>query len=231
MDRPILFSGPLVRALLDGRKTQTRRVFKLPTKGIYERKDMGGWAPTINGGGGSFTIAKDGTRVPAPETTGIWHQTTGRCLDAPYQIGDRLWVREAWQTESAYDDLSPAELGGEEQVRYDADGAHQTWGYPAISKIGRFRQGMHMPRWASRLTLTVTEVRVQRLQDIGEADAIAEGCYQQDHANPCQNPGIKGFYYTWQSINAKRGHGWDTNPWVVAVTFTVAKHNIDVAPA
>ena len=269
-DRPILFSAPMVRALLDGRKTMTRRVLRLPTKTlsggpIYERKDMGGWEPTTNGGGGSFTVARDGSRVLSRETVGIWHRTTGVCLDVPYQVGDRLYVREAWRSEVAYDDLSPAAMGGEEPLRYEADGSHQTWGYPAMSKVGRLRQGIHMPRWASRLTLTVTDVRVQRLQDISEADAIAEGIVWQEptaedrawalaRASDGEGDGsIEGvwlapgtrqgygarpnapkwggtpefaFRLLWDSLNADRGFGWETNPWVVALTFTVEKRNI-----
>lgn len=251
-DRPILFSGPMVRALLAGTKTQTRRVFKLPTKGIYERKDMGGWAATTNGGGNSFTIARDGTRTPAPETVGIWHQTTGRCLNAPYQAGDRLYVREVCRAEEL--------ASGQDGVRYIADDAFDPiantvaaadrWsdlfhygGKRPSGMSGRNVPGMHMPRWASRLTLTVTEVRVQRLQEISEEDAEAEGI---ERISLCGVPGgswksydpkhaphvgwvlaVQSYQSLWNSLNDARGFGWDANPWVVAVSFTVERRNID----
>lgn len=233
MDRPILFSSPMVRALLAGTKSQTRRVFKLPTKGIYERKDMGSWAPTTNGGGGSFTIGRDGTRTPAPETVGIWHRTTGRCLNAPYQVRDRLYVREAWRAGMARDRITPRDLQPGSFVAYEADGPHD-----CEAVHGRFRQGMHMPRWASRLTLIVSEVRVQRLQDIDEADARAEGITSDQHDDGRSIfpvPGhddyastAKGAYRKlWNGLNESRGFGWETNPWCIAVSFSVIKQNID----
>jgi len=253
-DRPILFSAPMVRALLDGRKTMTRRVLRLPTKTlsggpIYERKDMGGWEPTTNGGGGSFTVARDGSRVLSRETVGIWHRTTGVCLDVPYQVGDRLWVRESI-------DKVCTDPGDEVHYMADWDGDARGLGW---------RPSIHMPRWASRLTLTVTDVRVQRLQDISEADAQAEGIVWQEptdddrawaRARAADGEGdgsIEGvwiapgtrqgygarpnapewgptpefaFRLLWDSLNARRGFGWDDNPWVVALTFTVEKRNI-----
>lgn len=230
-DRPILFSGPMVRALLDGRKTQTRRVWKLPTKGIYTRPDMGGWAPTINGGGGSFTIGRDGTKIPVPEKIGIWHQTTGRCLNAPYQIGNRLWVREEWGTTSDLSGVAPSNLPRDARIFYQPRTS-----YPAHDPFqSRVRASMHMPRWASRLTLTVADVRVQRLQEIIEADAVAEG-FPNAWAIPHRDkPGaplietnpVRWFSDLWDSLNAKRGFGWEENPWVVAISFSVERRNID----
>lgn len=216
-DRPILFSAPMVLALLAGTKTQTRRVMSPQPSGIA-----------------SATRFMNASWELAPESN--------RCsvdFKAPrFAVGDRLYVREAWQTHAAYDDISPAAMGGDEAIRYAADGAHQTWGYLAISKIGRFRQGMHMPRWASRLTLTVTDLRVQRLQEISESDAVAEGC------PVCTIPGTLGhplcqvgfnemgtplFWYRklWNHLNDARGFGWDSNPWVAAVSFMPERRNID----
>lgn len=181
-DRPIIFSAPMVRALLDGRKTQTRRVLK-PWPGMQS-----GWltmeslhrAPTcylceVNGHLGAQM------QHPLAGTTQVYGDVDPMSplgwVRLPYAPGDRLYVREHWRTASAYDDLAPSEMGGEEPVRYEADASWQTWGWGApLRSHGRFRQGMHMPRWASRLTLTVTEIRVQRLQEISEADAMAEGC-------------------------------------------------------
>lgn len=200
-DKPILFSRPMVRAILDGRKTMTRRVLNpLPRRTIF------------------FD----------PKTAGLDQFQPPR-----YAIGDRLYVREAWRTHAEYDDMSPAAMGGDEPIEYQADGAHQTWGYPAISKIGRVRQGMHMPRWASRITLIVTDVRVQRLQEISEGDAEAEGWPPPDERATTGIAEIKDAYpigwfaWLWDSLNDKRGYGWGANPWVAALTFDVIKQNID----
>lgn len=231
-DRPILFSGPMVRALLAGTKTQTRRVIK--DQSLYRD-------------------TPEQTREIVGETAEVWTGFMGwqfmstalanrgmcgkGCLPA-YAVGDRLYVREAWKTHAAYDDIPPAAMGGDEAILYEADGAHQTWGYPAISKIGRFRQGMHMPRWASRLTLTVTDVRVQRLQDISERDAVAEGIEQHGRFYSAPKAdwddafvdAVSAYRFLWDGLNADRGFGWDVNPWVVAVTFTVQRRNIDQVP-
>ncbi|RWO29633.1 MAG: hypothetical protein EOS10_22595 [Mesorhizobium sp.] len=234
-DRSILFSGPMVRALLAGTKFQTRRVIDFPSiDKVVEFVRIG--------------FERD-TGVPIYEMkdAGDQHlfQPTGKHLQTPhwsprFAVGDRLYVREAWRSHAAYDDISPAAMGGDEAILYVADDAHQTWGYPAITKLGRFRQGMHMPRWASRLTLAVTDVRVQRLQDIREADAIAEGCPISTIPGTIGHPlcqvgfnemGTPIFWYRklWNNLNADRGFGWETNPWVVAVTFTVERRNIDEA--
>lgn len=207
-DRPIIFSASMVKALLEGRKSQTRRVLKLPKRThsggpIYERPDMGGWAATTIGGGGCFTVGRDGRRLPVPERPAIWHQTTGVVMALPFDVGDRLWVRETWKPGAWRDDgrvaidyrASP-ELTNTPWVNLPADcdwddvwlnwteelrragskpdeyGVHH-W-EPGKSPM-RWRSPATMPIWASRLTLTVNSVRVQRLQDVTEADAMAEG--------------------------------------------------------
>ncbi|WP_182912758.1 hypothetical protein [Paracoccus onubensis] len=229
-DKNLLFSGPMVRALLDGRKTQTRRVLKLPTKThndgpIYEHPKMGGWAAgTIGGKGCYLDPAKT---IPAPERTCIWHQTTGTTMLPSYAPGDRLWVREAF----SYDSLD-----------VDREGVLPPWywadGNPSSGDFTRPKPSIHMPRWASRLTLIVTDVRVQRLQEINEADAVAEGiegdgqgawrCYLPEPKNQTHwSCPRESFRTLWDSLNAKRGYGWDVNPWVCAVTFTVHRMNID----
>ncbi len=190
-DRPIMFSSAMVQALLDGRKTQTRRVLN-------------------------------------PQPIGFdWHDL--KCKPR-FAVGDRLWVREAWKSHGGYDDLSPADMGGDEAIIYVADGAHQTWGYPGITKIGRLRAAMHMPRWASRLTLIVTDVRVQRLQDISEQDALAESmdfeAFKRGEAKG--NDAISSYAILWDSLNGHRqACAWSDNPWICAVSFTVQKTNID----
>lgn len=177
-DRPILFSGPMVRALLDGRKTMTRRVLE-------------------------------------PETLGA-----DEAIRIPYSLRDRLWVRETWAERL---------LGEAASYRADVQDAPIAW-----------RPSIFMPRWASRLTLIVTDVRVERVQEISEEDARAEGCFK-GHAsgrvfNDRTSMRLGGdewssardwFADLWDSLNASRGHGWDANPWVAALTFDVHHRNID----
>jgi hypothetical protein len=252
-DRPIPFTSSMVQALLSGRKTQTRRVLKLPTKThsggpIYERPDMGGWAITTHGGEGVFAIGKDGRRYTPPERVGLWHQTTGTCVAAPFAVGDRLYVREDYYQRGHWQRVEGAQTKG----------GKQKWAFvPADNVIlfeapDSFRKGRHhhdpatiawhkrlgrfMPRWASRLTLTVTDVRGERLQDISETDAIAEGLAPAPMANDMRwkitedgawlyDDPVKAYSSLWDSINGLGA--WDANPWIVAVTFTVRKGNID----
>lgn len=204
-ERPIPFSAPMVRALLEGRKTQTRRIIKLPTKGIYEHPKMGGWEPTAVGGGGCFRLRKDGTHEPVPEMVGIWHRTRGICIAAAYQPGDVLWVRETWRSAS----MQPND------VIYRADG----------ESLMAWRSSSNMPRWASRVTLRVTDVRVQRLQEISEEDARAEGCpvtwdgkpYDPPKSDSWQGYGRYSFCLLWNSIHGPGA--WDANPWVAVIEF------------
>lgn len=223
-DRPIIFSAPMVRALLDGRKTQHRVVLKhkVIDLSIAPRVEVDhpSWIQFIHPQGGPLT-----------------------CVKWPCAPGDRLWVREAWRSASCYDDLAPSAMGGEEPVRYEANASWQTWGWGApLRSHGRLRQGIHMPRWASRLTLAVTEVRVQRLQDISEEDALAEGIEMvglSGHAGAeWRNYGggspfvdsittktRESFATLWNSLHGP--DAWDANPWVGAITFTVERRNID----
>lgn len=180
--RPILFSGAMVRAILDGRKTQTRRVIK-PVQ---------------------------------PRDDGMWPAGRDPVPDCPYgQVGDLLWVRETWRTESdCYNDLAPGELSGEETILYAADA---DWG--SNRTVGRSRPSIHMPRWASRLTLRVMDVRVERLQAISAADAIAEGCAPVPlHSLDCDSISpVQEYRALWGHINGRGS--WAANPWVWVVSF------------
>jgi hypothetical protein len=200
-ERPILFSGPMVRAIIKGRKTQTRRVVKLPAK--YPAKPIHPvylpWACQWQNG-----------FVPCPYG----------------QPGARLWVRETFGLCSYHDvtawdggsirGIAEAGIRLEYNVEYaaDWDGRNQ--------EACRWRPSIFMPRWASRITLEVTGVRVERLQDISEADAVAEGvdssmpCGALDNGTSechprCQYKGL------WESINGPGA--WDANPWVWVVEF------------
>jgi hypothetical protein len=212
-ERPILFSEPMVRAILAGTKTQTRRVLKLqPPAGAehHSLADVGHPWHDIYG--------HDGPAV---------HRV--RC---PYgQPGDRLWVRETWNwfDPEAIPEARRGERAdftgqqGERQIEwcaaYAADGP---LAYPGYEGRGHWRPRIHMPRWASRITLEITGVRVERLQDISEADAQAEGCSLEcmtptgdDSGSAIYGPG--GYLALWESING--AGSWDANSWVWVVEF------------
>lgn len=203
--RPILFSAPMIRALLDGKKTQTRRVAK------FIEPIEGGRFHIRAHGGGSYGVAEaDVARVAADY--------------APYEIGDLLWVRETWWHGSF--DFTPDQYKGvapEPALFFRATDGHRP--------IFDWKPSIHMPRWASRLTLTVKDVRVQKLRRIGEADALAEGVEDElrdNNGNVCWTPATMFFENLWDTINGNRpGCAWDDNPWVVALTFDVHRMNID----
>lgn len=226
-DKPILFSGPMVRAILEGRKTQTRRVIKPQP---FDRIVAG--AGEIEPGVWVWRRGNDGS-------------PHGR-IKIPYCAGDTLWVREAWLSHAIYDDLAPSEMGGEDPVKYLADDFLEARGWPAYDwSPGRYRASMHMPRWASRITLKVTDVRVQRLQEVSDADAMAEGIMREivivgaDNAGGVHREitadrywhGMEpddfgghedaqiAFFELWETINGDRGFGIEANPWVAAYTF------------
>jgi hypothetical protein len=232
-DRPILFSGPMVQALLDGRKTQTRRALK------------GAWQTALEGHDEVLTwfaprhVPKEGIINQWAES-GIWARQHGprgynRFLGfSPYRPGDRLWVREAWRITRELDHVAPRDLDHTIIPEWLASD-------PELYE-GRKRPGIHLPRWASRLTLLVTDVGVQRLQDISQDDAIAEGpgFIGKITGEVCESAtshrlGIGPRWRTprdwyadlWDNLNAHRGFGWEANPWVVAISFTVHRVNID----
>lgn len=228
-ERPILFSAPMVRALLDGTKTQTRRVCKLPRAPAL----LGHWEPFIFGGEG----CRDSQGRPISGQMTIAHSRTGAVVGCPYgQPGDRLWVRETWSTHTCYDDVAPADLQTN-SIHYWADGQIET---------GKGRPSIHMPRRFSRIDLEVTSVRVERLQAISVPDAIVEGVTSQDDPtrdSTAWDP-VAAYRHLWDSINAasrpalpsnpdsKRyarvkawlekhpdTSSWEANPWVWVISF------------
>ncbi|EQA6248522.1 hypothetical protein FA195_16695 [Pseudomonas aeruginosa] len=200
-ERPILFNEQMVRAILEGRKTVTRRVMK-----------------------------------PQPDFLGsmVDPNTPFKTLDAglharitcPYgEPGDRLWVREAWAADAQVDAIAPRDLSQGEPIWYPADFSVRQTGCSMISK-GRGRPSIHMPRWASRILLEITAVRVERLQDISEEQALAEGVHGEpcDHARQaCSDIGCWGdtakgaFGFLWEQLNG--AGAWQANPWVWVVEF------------
>ncbi len=206
-DKPILFSGPMVRALLAGTKTQTRRIIKPQPKLAphhepvrIEQRGERGWVWMVNTDRPSYQFA-----------TGDW---TSRIV-----VGDRLWVREKhWGVERLGQGSTPHLIYDEEWAGGLPDESAPL--RPCGLDFGP-HPSIHMFRWASRLTLTVTEVRVQRLQDISHDDAVAEGVGIYPKSMSAQ----KRFREIWETINGAAS--WDANPWVAAYTFTVERRNID----
>jgi hypothetical protein len=184
-ERPILFSGAMVCALLNGTKTQTRRIVK-----------------------------------PRGDVTVADLVACGRC---PYgQPGDRLWVKETWRTDKRLDDKAPSKFSGW-PVRYISDDKVLMHGAFYGATNGKTRVSIHMPRWASRITLEITGVRVERLKDISEADAKAEGVsasalVEMKDGSPCYSAEYRDL---WERIN---GIGsWEKNPWVWVIEFKQVK--------
>lgn len=206
-DRPILFSGPMVRALLEGQKSQTRRLLKPQPHdaaryaGVHFAHDEpNSWF--FNGPAGPMKIRER------------------------FAVDDVLWVREAWAVAAVFNNAAPRSLPIGMAVQYAVGGMADRTGF--IDSVGRYRPGMFLPRWASRLTLTVTDVRVQRLQEISRDDVIAEGISERD-GEPIAGVVVgwhEPYAALWDSLNAKRAP-WASSPWVVAVTFDVAQRNID----
>lgn len=192
MERPILFNAPMVRALLEGRKTQTRRIIKPQ--------------PAAN------PLAKSRVAEPLRYKQFAWFEG-GSMPDiasaCPYgQPGDRLWVRETWLP-----------------LTMDSAGLHIEYSDGAISAVqpdpdfprcvhypSRLKPSIHMPRWASRITLEITKIRVERLQEISEEDALAEGV-EYHQAVTARSM----FHELWNSINGVGA--WDKNPWVWVISF------------
>lgn len=208
MDYFITFSAPMIRAILEGRKTQTRLVAMQQPAGRLQG------------------ILTDTNEAMFGESDLIRN-----CDLAPlkYRAGDRLWVREAHYLtddgESEYP-VFAADQGDVDEHLANMQTTMASWPDIDWSKHLRLRPSIHMPRWASRLTLVVDDVRVQRLQDISEADAIAEGCPGfVSHDGEYGEPPREDFHDLWNSIHGP--DAWVANPWVVALTFTPNHTNID----
>lgn len=229
-ERPILMSAPMVRAILAGTKTQTRRTVK-----HY------GTSPSVR-------------RVLGPHSDGqfdfVFADESGHIVACPYgRVGERLWVREPYRFLVDFDGDSPSAVGERcveagyikpwAPTQYEADGARRNWEHTstpphsAPPTAGKLRSGMFMPRWASRITVEITGVRVERLQSISDEDVIAEGCKvcpksgtkpgyvfpgtAYDQAELCHSHPITAFEIVWTDINGRES--WESNPWVWAITF------------
>lgn len=222
-ERPILFSAPMVRAIQEGRKTVTRRPIRfqpnVPVTDAIPRRNFPHGPATIDW----YWRPKHGHLNGVP--------SAGWDFKCPYgQPGDRLWVRETWFCDhfevmrGPYlkpDDLDIGEAREDGTLVYAADGLT-----PFEAEQPAWKPSIHMPRWASRILLEITEVRVEQLQNICEEHAIAEGvdvsiCQQFLETSPtrhqCKLAALHGFSGLWESING--AGAWDSNPWVWVVNF------------
>ena len=244
-ERPILFKGDMVRAILDGRKTQTRRVIDCALNTWHIKKLLGDWG-----------LSEEGECID-----GVFdydYQTevddcSSDSVKCPYgKPGDRLWVREnlTWESYASK---------GFSDVSYEADNTNveaeipEKWCPPINHTQTHFEEGTNiswstgfvpsifMPRWASRILLEITDIRVERVRDISEKDCFAEGIKtsifcpacegKEDGCCCCDHTGRvrigsgsfvsaeHEFHTLWDSINKKRGYGWDVNPWCWVVEF------------
>lgn len=206
--KPILFSSEMVSAILAGRKSQTRRVIKPQPVHMFVE------------GLAHVTIGMD----PAEDGRN-WYDTDGvnpgKLIRCPYRPGDVLWVRETWLQLDRDHWMSDRETPLD-RIAYlastdtDGDRIRKEYGY-------KWRSPIHMPRWAARLWLRVTAVRAERVQDISDEDARAEGCDGKCPVGhiPTYLKGPCSYQYAqlWDSLNQKRGYGWNANPWVWVITF------------
>ncbi len=215
-ERPVIFNSEMVRAILDGRKTQTRRVMAVQPEsnqfGLLRITDS-----TKRSDIGKYHWAES-------NATGT-HQRSA-LFSCPFgQVGDRLWVREAYQgplfnfdqMETYLEDTSKFERP--EFCEYRADGGKTPEYYDADDNLRYgWKPSIHMPRWASRITLEITAVRVERLNDISEEDAKAEGVAPSQHIiTPPEALYRVGFLKLWQSIYGEES--WGANPWVWVIEF------------
>lgn len=219
-ERPILFSGPMIRAIRDGRKSQTRRVVKpQPIEGVYK---YDGVTPTFQ------------WRTEINTCRPIWPDVINQYC--PYgQPGDRLWVRETWHPFGI--GTSPNWISDRVIYRADNEGLQPfdgctSWPLPApVVWAGKqssvWKPSIFMPRWACRTVLDVVSVKVERLHHIGELSAKAEGVEPKSAVSVARGESYlsycEAFSDLWDTINAKRGYGWATNPWVWVVEFKVVQ--------
>lgn len=237
-EKPILFSGPMVRAIMDGRKTQTRRVVNTG------RFDQIHWDLSLVEGS-LIRHSKTGIVFNTPGG-GLAKSMQDRVVRCPYgKPGDGLWVRETfYQPADGYMDASSewvhTWIRSKSQLVYAADqeAVDTSWKSTPFKHCLLKRPSIHMPRWASRLNLGVLNIRAERLQDITETDALKEGfetspcaaCdergYWANESEICEDCAGDGwhsarqnFIATWDSLNADRGYSWSVNPWVWAIEF------------
>lgn len=217
-ERPILFGSEMVHAILDGRKTQTRRVVRFPQH--YAGLTPDDISPN------SFWVAHclncKKCKVGKPCGRKYW-QCGDDILSQQYHPGDRLWVRETWKTVKSYDHLSPSRIPKGSRnwpsVWFACSPKWSSYYDKSYPFAGKVRPAIFMPRWASRILLEIVSTRLERLQDISQSDIDAEigkGTFAWEDKGE-NYPHY--FACLWDSINAKRGYSWESNPFVWVIEF------------
>ena len=231
-ETPILFKTPMVEAILSGQKTQTRRIItpQPPEEAVHFtfNKEDGYWF--------YFT----------PAAGDLWPCTKDERLTCPYgRPGDQLWVRETWRTSEdegwikGYSFLASInEDDGFIEHQPGNKKRDSWWEIAWIKHRSKWRPSIFMPRWVSRIQLRITDIRVEKLQDLRQRDAMAEGSAPEEkiiHGSDvvyCKKAipkatelksenYIGGFQKLWDSLNKKRGYSWESNPWVWVIEFMV----------
>lgn len=246
-DRPILMSGSMVAATMREIKSpgtgkgETRRCV---TKGTTTM-DGAAWCNFVAPSAFKLDKAFVDTSFPDSPILKMPWDNLGDDLVARLrpriEVGDRLWVRENVRFGQVFDDRKPTDLPNGEIVarQYEADGARKFWKYDHLPQ-GKIRPSIHMPRWASRITLEVTDVQFERVQDITEGGAQREGVAECPMFSTTEAPEysihgetnvypwrVGAFTELWDDLNEARGFGWDANPWVVVISFKPVLCNID----
>jgi hypothetical protein len=185
-EKPIIFNSEMVRAILDDRKTQTRRIIKNPQKleGLMLKGEASQWCPY--GGVGDTIWVREGFRYAI-----FGLGCGGKASGIEYKSGGIKFAKKAHKY-------------AKQPKNKDKHGHHARW-----------RPSIHMPRWAARIFLEITGLRVERVQDISEEDTKAESVVIRNIGETWW----RAFHNLWDSINAKRGYGWDKNPWVWVIEF------------
>lgn len=232
-ERGIPFNGQMVRSILSGQKTQTRRAVH-PQPPSCEGRPYSGriFGPEMYE---PATYDKHGEMVPGAEIYGIYDEDGEWGVKSPYgQPGDRLWVREAWRTGKRLDGYRPKQIqelcteAGYKAglkpacpIKYEADSFYRQWGDNDIEDFGdwgRYRHARFMPRWAARISLEVVSVRVERLQDISDDDCASEGAKRTHDGGEWGEEGLhEEFESLWETINSPGS--WEANPWVWVIEF------------
>lgn len=273
---PILFQGEMVRAINEGRKTQTRRIVNMDRLRVRARHRVtADWAGVLDPDGalvceagkvypGHITqLGAVSAVMPSGNKLGLKpgefdfecpYADGTTALEIDLAVGRKSWsirprgsllyVREAWRALHRFNSTPPSRIPAGTYVHYEADGGKDLQRRPGrLDRFGRVRPSIHMPKWAARTWLAVTSVRVERVQEITDEDAIAEGLKAITKDGSLVKYGVPdrdglpgsdddgwpwvewersprdAFRKLWDSINAKRGYGWDENPWVWCVSF------------
>lgn len=209
---PILLNAQMVRAILDGRKTQTRRVIKVqPPEDGYQI------ATLVDATWSGAKIGNHCWIKAGPDGFADIHEPDFSC---PFgSVGDRLWVRETWSSDFAHHyPHDRCWYAADDDRKRDIEvhnGTRGIWSPESNAFVPfKWRPSIHMPRWASRILLEITDIRVERLQGISNDDAVAEGI---GAPLDIRYAAIDGFKPLWESVYGERS--WDVNPWVWAITF------------